>query len=209
MTDLPTPPEAGDSSLDAYIREHRAAYTEDALRAAAISAGHSPEAVEAALGATRGGAAPRGPGVAIRRVFIAYLAVWLILDTLMLINPANNRSGVLGDMRGIGILFLSISLGVAFLASLAWIASRRGFVALVGIILVLWGLGSINAILPAALAIGGGSVLVILTMRGRQARSATSASSPTAELLMSMPLLILLVVGGICVASGLPVPRPV
>ena len=208
-TGSPAPPSEG-SDLEGYFRANRGTITESALRRAAIEAGHRADVVEAALSATRDGPLPGDPGVATRRVLIAYLAVWLILDVLMFVNPANQRSGeFLGDTRGIGILILSISLGAGFLASLAWIASRRAFLLLVGTILVLGGIASINAIVPAALAIGGGAVVILLVMRGRPATPTTSARAPSVELLMSMPLLILLVVGGICVATGLPIPRAV
>jgi hypothetical protein len=132
-------PSAGGSDLEGYLRANRATVTEDALRRAALSAGHSPEAVDAALTATRDVAAPASGGSVVRRIFLSYLAVYLILDVLMLVNPANKQSGFLGDASGIGIVILSVALGGGFLASLIWIASRQAFWLLVGVGIALAG----------------------------------------------------------------------
>lgn len=200
----------GDSSLEAYIRANRGRYTEDALRSQALAAGHSPEAVDAALAATRDLQQPVDVGRVVRRVFLIYLAVYLILDALIFINPANQGSGFLGDLRGIGILILSVALGAGFVASLVWIASRRGFVFVIGCGLVLYGLSILTGYQPTlfvALIVSGiGMALAFAALRYRRQSAAPSAVS--VELLMSIPLLILLAVGGACVVSGLPIPRP-
>jgi hypothetical protein len=203
------------ADLETYIRVNRAAFTEDVLRRQALAAGHAPEAVEAALAATRPARGFADRGRVARNLFAVYLAVYLILDVLMLINPANNRgSGFLGDIRGIGIVFLSMALGAAFVASLIWVASRRLFIGLVGIGIAVTSLTTVVSALGAGATVG-----VVLAIAGigvgaavafaaaRVARSGAPAS-PSVELLMVMPILLLLAVGGSCVLSGLPIPRP-
>ena len=201
----------GDRSLEDYIRANRATVTEDALRTAAIAAGHAPEAVDAALVATRDVRPPADLGGVVRRVFFIYLAVYLVLDALMLINPANRGSGFLGDTRGIGIVILSMALGAGFVGSLVWIRSRRAFFLIIGCGLIVYGLSILTGYQPTlvvALAVVGlGAALAIAALRYRP--SPVGPSAPSIELLMSMPLLILLAVGGTCLASGLPLGRGV
>jgi hypothetical protein len=205
-----------ESDLEAYIRSNRAGYTEDALRRAAIAAGHPPDAVEAALAATRSAGGDVDRGRIARNIFLAYLATYLILDVLMLINPANNRgSGFLGDVRGIGVVVLSMGLGAAFVASLVWVASRRVFVGLIGIGIALSSLASFASSLGGGssgfgvvLAIAGVGVGAAMTFAAARFGRTAAPASPTKELLLVVPILLLLAIGGTCVVSGLPIPRP-
>ena len=201
-----------ESELEGYFRANRATVTEAALRHAAIEAGHDPAVVDATIAATRE-RPPGDRGVATRRVFIAYLAVWLVLDALMLINPANTSSGFI-DARGAGILILSVALGAAFLVSLVWIGNRRLFGLLLGLGFIGYGAFAIlpaiqygaSTLFPGLVAAVVGVVILAVTVRSPRT---SSPSTTSMELLMVVPLLILLVIGGICVASGLPIPRPV
>ena len=217
--------EDGPTSLEIYIRENRGRFTEDVLRNGALAAGHPLEAVNAALASTRGDPSVVDRGPIARKVFIWYLAVYLILDALMLINPANNRGeGFLGDVRGIGIVILSMSLGAAFVASLIWIASRRLFVALIGAGIAISGVQTLMSLIAAMgyrdpdysvpptafllpiVLVGVGVGVVVAAFRvGRTGAPA----SPSTQLLMIVPVLLLLAIGGTCVVSGLPIPRPV
>lgn len=200
-------PAGSETDLEAYMRANRAALTEEALRRAALAAGHTPEAVAAALTATRDQSVPPATGAVVRRVFVIYLAVYVILDVLMLVNPANQGSGFLGDARALGIVILSVALGAGFIASLVWIANRRAFWFMIGLLLAVSGLTSMaNNGVAGIVSLVAGGVLIGLTVL--LARRGGSTSTPSRELLLSMPLLILLVVGGACVASGLPIPRP-
>lgn len=206
------PRQAIDPALLAYIRANRATITEGALRQAAIEAGHAPGAVEAALQATREIAPPVDRGRAVRNLFLAYLAVYLILSALMLVNPANNTSGFLGNMSGIGIIILSMALGAAFVGSLIWVASRRLFVGLLGVIVVLYAVSAMltsyqGGAVVLGLVVGAIGVGLILAAAGVGRRPGVAAA-PSMALLMTLPLLALVVIGGICVASGLPIPRP-
>jgi len=202
------PVPAADGALEAYIRENRASYTEPALRAAAIAAGHRPADVDAALTATRGPAAVVDRGRAVRNVFLAYLGVYLVLDVLMLINPANQGEGFLGDVRGLGIVILSVALGAGFVASLVWIASPRAFWFLLGCGIVVYGVSLMTGYQPALVLTLGVSAIGIAILAGAPVYKGQPGRAPSVELVMSIPLLILLAVGGVCVASGLPIPRP-
>jgi hypothetical protein len=212
-------PPAGAPELETYIRENRAAFTEAALRRQALAAGHPPEAIEAALTATRDASRPVDRGRVVRNLFLAYLAVYLVLDVLMLVNPANVTSGLLGDARAIGIIFLSVALGGAFVASLVWVASRRLFIGLVGGGIAISSLSSLAANLRGDLPLVANVVGVAITLliAGAGVALAVAAArvgrtpapaAPSSELLIVVPILLLLAVGGTCVASGLPIPRP-
>jgi hypothetical protein len=203
------------SDLETYIRLNRRGVTEDVLRRQALAAGHSREAVEAALAATRSAGDPVDRGRVTRNLFVMYLAVYLILDGLILINPANNRgSGFLGDVRGIGILVLSMALGAAFVASLIWVTSRRRFIGLVGIGIAVMSLTTVASALGAdapgaiLIPIAGVGVGAALAFAAARVGRSGPPPSPSAELLMVVPILLLLAVGGSCVLSGLPIPRP-
>jgi hypothetical protein len=212
-------PPAGAPELETYIRENRAAFTEAALRRQALAAGHPPEAIEAALTATRDASRPVDRGRVVRNLFLAYLAVYLVLDVLMLVNPANVTSGLLGDARAIGIIFLSVALGGAFVASLVWVASRRLFIGLVGGGIAISSLSSLatnlRGDLPLAANVVGVAITLLIAGAGvalavaaaRVGRTPAPAA-PSSELLIVVPILLLLAVGGTCVASGLPIPRP-
>jgi len=197
-------PDASAGSLDAYMAKNRARFTEDALRRAALDAGNPHEAVDAAIARTRPLERAGGRARVSRNLFLAYLAVYLVLDALMLINPNNGRDSFV-DARVVGIVFLSISLGLSYIASLVWIASRRLFWGILGLLVAASGavtLNSSSASLPLGLVllVAGGSLMAaveILRRRGSPAPASTGV-------LLSMPLLLLLAVGGACVASGLP-----
>jgi hypothetical protein len=212
-TEPPPVPDATTPLVD-YVRANRDAFTEDALRQAALAAGNSPADVEAAIAATRAGVPrPADRGRAARIVVTWYVGVFAVLAVLMLVNPANHSSGSIGDISGIGTLILLLSLGAALIASLVWIASRRAFVALVGVGVILTGLslisggGTTSGLLPALAWIVVG--VVILAVAARVGLRPGVPASPSMELLLLIPMLMLLAVGGVCVASGLPIPRTV
>jgi hypothetical protein len=206
------PPPADTTPLLDYFRANRDAYTEDALRHAALVAGNAPADVEAAIVATRPSpAAPVDRGIAVRNVFLWYLGVFSVLTVLMLINPSNaNSGGFFGDVRPLGVTILAGSLGLAFIASLVWIASRRVFIALVGVYVVFTGVTMVNSsaalnMLSGAVFLGIGFVIIVAAWKVG-ARPGVPAA-PSTSLLMLVPMLMLLAVGGMCVASGLPLPR--
>jgi hypothetical protein len=201
-------PPAGTTELEAYIRANRTTFTEEALRREALAAGYPAADVDATLVATREVGVPASGGRAAGRIFVAYLVTYLILVLGMLVNPAISNGSSFIDVRGLGIVILSMALGVGFVGSLIWIASRRGFFLVLGVVLAIYGVTSFrnDAFSGVVFAIGGG-LLALVALRLR--RGARAPSSPSMEVLMSMPLLILVAVGGTCLVSGLPIPRPV
>jgi hypothetical protein len=201
-------PPAGATELEAYIRANRATFTEQALRREALAAGHPAADVDAALVATREAVPPVSGARAARNIFIAYLVTYLVLVLGMLVNPAISSGSSFIDVRGLGIVILSMALGAGFVGSLIWVASRRGFFLVLGIVLAIYGVATLgnDPLTGAACAVGGGLLLVLaLGLR----RGTRAPSSPSMEVLMSIPLLILVAVGGTCLVSGLPIPRPV
>jgi hypothetical protein len=208
----PVPPPPGPTTplLD-YVRANRDAYTEDSLRRAALAAGNAPADVDAAIAAARRGepqAADRGR--AARTIFLWYLGVFVVLTVLMAVNQANAPAGR-GEAQEAGIRVLAISMGAAFVASLVWIASRRAFVAVIGALVAIAGLGSLvssfsSSSMPSGLVQVAVGIAIILAAARLRARPGVPAR-PSMELLMVLPMLTLLAVGGICVASGLPIPQ--
>jgi hypothetical protein len=105
-----------------------------------------------------------------------------------------------------GIQILAWSLGVTLVASLIWVASRRFFGVLALALVVAYGLGARSASgwlslvgLVTVLVIGG---VVLL----RQPRRVVIGGEASLALLLAVPILMLVVVAGICVVSGLPIP---
>jgi hypothetical protein len=86
-----------------------------------------------------------------------------------------------------------------------WVSSRRLGLVIVGGIAALWGLGSLSfGGIGALLLFGAGLVAVVgaILFSNRVGRD-VSTSMPV---LLSIPLLILLAIGGACVATGFPIP---
>lgn len=205
-------PDAAPSALEDYLRTMRGSYTEEALRRSALAAGHQPADVDAALAATRQSPVTADRGRVARNIVLAYLAAFAVLAVLIILNPANQgRDDFLGDVRWLGVIVLAIGLGAGLFGSFVWLTSRRFFWALAGAGAVLYGLSMVRdastdgLVLGVAAILGGGAIVVAAAVLNR--RPGVPAS-PSVSLLMSVPLLILLVVGGICVASGLPIARP-
>lgn len=204
-----TPGEGAQNSaanLKAYVDANSGRFTDETITAELTRAGYAAEDVRAALAeaAARGLVAPP-TGRAVRRILAAYVITFAILSIGMLANSGKSLGMYMPDTSG-GIAILAGSLGVAFVASLIWVASRRGFAILMALFLGISGVNSLGSgfagLVLIAIAIGIG-VLALRT-------SAAPADRPTATLsvLLVIPVLLLLVVGGICVASGLPIPRP-
>jgi hypothetical protein len=212
MSDQGNAPGAGEpaspTDLESYVRANRATFTEEALRREALAAGYTAADVDATLVATRELVSPASGAQAARRIFVAYLVTYLILVLGMLVNPAIGSGGSFIDVRALGIVFLSMALGVGFVGSLIWIASRRGFFLVLGVVLALYGITTIGSdmIVGGVFALAG-VALAVAAFRFR--RGSPGPSSASMEVLMSIPLLILVAVGGTCLVSGLPIPRPV
>jgi len=202
MTMASGPDRPSEGTVEAYVRQHVGHFTDDAIYATLVAAGHPPDAVRAALAAV-----PRSAPVtprAVRAVFGAYVGVFVLLSLGMLLN--SRPAGYLMPSGPGGIGLLGVSLAVAFGLSLLWIASRRAFVILAAILIGLSFLSSLSGgtpILQVVLVAAAVGVVLFLARRGSAAGPRVPA---TMGLLLVMPILMLLGVAGICVASGLPIP---
>jgi hypothetical protein len=198
MTGQPRPP---DGSLEAYVRDNRGAYTDEALYDALVRAGHPPEAARAALAAASGGDARPVAPRAVATILGLYVGTFALLSVGMLLN-GRPRGYLMPDANS-GILILAMSLAIAFGASLIWVASRRAFW-----IIVLLGIGlsfvtpGFRGLGPFLIAIPIGVLIWFVTRpKGFSLRAGTSLA-----VLLAVPVVLLLGVAGICLVSGLPLP---
>jgi predicted small integral membrane protein len=142
-----------------YLETNRGQFTEEALVEAARAQGYPEDVVEEARLRARANEASAPIRKRARRwVQAAYLATFAVLTTGMLVSEYAQRS----SSSYIGTAVLTVTLGLALVASLAWL--RRG--------------GKVGD--------GPGGIVVLL----------------------SVPIVLLVTVAGLCVASGLPIPRP-
>ena len=210
-----TPGEGSQNSsanLKAYVDANAGRFTDETITAELTRAGYALDEIRTALttAAARGIAGPP-TGRAVRTILAAYLATFAILSLGMLANSGISRDHLLPDANG-GIAILAGSLAVAFVVSLIWVASRRGFVLLVALFLGAGGVSAVGSVgaggsggLAGVVLLGIAIGIGVLVLRAKPAP--TGRSTVTFGLLLAIPVLLLLVVGGICVASGLPIPR--
>jgi hypothetical protein len=202
--------------LTEYFTANRGRFTDEALVDAARRGGYPDDQIQTVLAERRAAeVAPPVRSRAIRRIVIAYVVVYALLDLGMLANAGKTAGYLMPSAIG-GIGILTASLGVALVASLVWMASRRAFGVLlfVGLTLVTIGgpltylsnpqYASPTSFIPPAIGILG----VVWLVWSRRSDPAVPAGPPSMELLLVVPLLLLLGVGGLCLASGLPIPRP-
>lgn len=200
------------ANLKAYVDANAGRFTDETITAELTRAGYAAEDVRTALadGASRGLEAPP-TGRAVRTILAAYVATFAILSLGMLTNSGRSFGQYMPDST-VGIAILGGGLGVALVASLIWVASRRGFAIVIALFIGVFGVsavgsvgavgsGSLAGVVLLAIAIGIG----VLVLRAKPAPN--GRSTVTFGLLLAIPVLLLLVVGGICVASGLPIPR--
>jgi hypothetical protein len=193
------------AELDAYVAANAGRYTDDVLYSTLVAAGHRPEDVRSALASASSDLRPKSAAPqAVRRILVAYVAVFALLSTGMLLN--GRPAGYLMPTPDAGIQILAWSLGVTLVASLVWVASRRFFGVLVLALVVAYALGAasqsgwLSLIGLVTVSVVGGVVLL------RQPRRVGIGGEASLALLLAIPVLMLLAVAGICVASGLPIP---
>jgi len=199
-------PDSGTTAdLDGYVAANAGRFTDEALYSTLVAAGHSPEAVRSALASASSQLRPRSAAPqAVRRILVAYVAVFALLAAGMLLN--GRPAGYIMPTHEAGIQILAWSLGVTLVASLIWVASRRLFSLSVAALFVAWALGASTSSGLVALV---GLVIVLLVggvVLVRQPRQPAIGGEATLALLLAIPMLMLFVVGGICLASGLPIP---
>ena len=194
------------ANLQAYVDANAGRFTDAAITAELTRAGYAPDAIRAALAdaAQRGISTPQTRR-AVRTILAAYGITFAVLSLGMLVNMGKPFGNYMPDSAG-GIVILAASLGVALAASLFWVASRRGFAMVIALGIGVTGFatlisGNISGALALTLAI------VIGVLIARTSTPPSERTNASLSLLLVVPVIFLLVVGGICVASGLPIPR--
>lgn len=206
----PPPPAAaaaapGESPLEAYVRENHLRFSEPAMRSAALAAGNSPAAVEAALARYRRPDPNRGAGTrAARMLLVAYVAAFVVLGIGMLTNSVTQGGDIIGGIW-LALIVWAIVLGVGYGVSMIWIASRRTGLIVIGIVIAFFGLSFLGAgglAGPISLIVGIGMVVGALAFGGGFGREV----GPSIPVLLSVPLLLLVALAGTCIATGIPIP---
>ena len=190
------------SVVEAYVREHAGRFTDDAIYATLVGAGHPPDEVRAALAAVQQ-PAPTAPR-AIRAILGAYFVVFLLLSIGMLLN--SRPAGYLMPAGAGGIAILGIGLAAAFGLSLIWIASRRAFIVLAAVVVGLGFLSSFSGSVSNLQLVLVAAVIGVVLFAASRGAAAGSRGQTSMAVLLVVPILLLLGVAGLCVASGLPIP---
>lgn len=193
------------ADLGAYVAANAGKFTDEVLYSTLVAAGHAPEEVRSALASASAHLRPQSASPkAVRRILLSYLAVFALLSAGMLLN--GRPAGYLMPTHEAGIQILAWSLGVTLVASLIWVASRRLFSLCAAALFVAWALGASTSSGLVALV----GLVIVLVVGGvvlvRQPRQPAIGGEATLALLLAIPMLMLFVVGGICLASGLPIP---
>jgi hypothetical protein len=198
-----TPPStAVTGALEQYFRENLGSTTETVLKEAARAAGHAQAAIDAAWNAANL-QAPSVGGRATQAILAAYGATFALLSLGMLLNSSSSRGEFMPDGPA-GILILAISLGVTFVASMLWIASRRAFWSIVALVAILAGFPSLGYSPVQGIAVVAGAVGILWVVWRRDWRDLGTRAD--IGVLLVVPILLLIGVAGICLASGLPFP---
>ena len=136
--------------IEAYLREHGATYTSDALRKALIAAGHDPADVDAALHeweSTRAGdATPAGAGTKDERTFrngALGVHVGVLVGTFLTVIIFNGTDALGIAVIGAVVLtiFLAIGLAISYLIGRALLPRTGAMVALVVPVIAAFALG--------------------------------------------------------------------
>jgi hypothetical protein len=198
-------PLPGESPIDAYVRENHLRYSEPAIRQALLAAGNQPAAIDAALARYRGDPGSIGAGRRSARILLViYLGVFALLSVGMFANAARFAGNSYGSI-GLAIAVWAVVVAAGYGLSMIWVASRRAGLIIGGLVVALVGLsmmGGSGIAGPAMLVVGVAMVVAAIAF-GERIDRGLSTSAPV---LLSVPLLILLALGGACVATGLPVP---
>ena len=192
--------------LNAYVEANSGKFTDAAITAELTRAGYPAEEIRAALEETARSAPPSQTGRAVLTILVAYAVTFAILSLGMLANAGSGSPQEFRPDAGGGILILGGSLGVALLLSLLWVGSRRASALLFAALLGVYGVSSLGSggivgIVLIAIAIA----LVVLVLRRSPAPS--RRATQTLGVLLSIPVILLVIVAGLCIATGLPIPH--
>ena len=192
--------------LKAYVDANAGRFTDEAITAELTRAGYAAEDIRAALAEGRRPAVAPPTRRAVVTILAAYGVTFALLSLGMLVNTYRVQYGP--DAIG-GIMVLAGSLGFALLLSFAWVGSRRvaGLIlaAFLGFVGVGWlsttGGGDLIGFVILGIAIG----LAVLAFR--RGPAPTTRSTATFGVLLSVPVILLVIVAGLCIATGMPIPR--
>jgi len=205
MPDAPAPDASG--TLKAYVAANAGTFTDEAITAALLRAGYPADDIRVALAESSKHLRPnRAAPKAVRAILIAYVATFLVLSAGMLLNSGRLSGEFMPSGMG-GIAILAVSLVVVFGLSMIWVASRRAFLILILVLLVGPGISSVGGggasttLGLAILVVALGGIAFLALRRGTPGGGQTAIA-----VLLAVPILLLLVVAGICVGSGLPFP---
>ena len=191
--------------LKAYVDANYGRFTDEAITGELLRAGYAPDDIRVAIQeAARSSVAPptrRAIGV----ILTAYAVTFAILSLGMLANTYRGGGCCAPDAAG-GIIILAGSLGFALLISLMWVGSRRLAGVLFAILLGFYGMALLTggSTLAGLVVIGIAVGLIALVLRRNPAPRRRSAA--TLGALLSVPVILLVIVAGLCVATGLPIP---
>ena len=201
-TEAPLP---GESPIDAYVRQNHLRYSEAAMRQALLAAGNPPDAVDRALARYRGDSGSVGAGRRTAKLLLViYLAAFALLSVAMIAN-VDAQSGQFYGSALLAVIVWAIVVAGGYGLSMIWVASRRIGLLLAGLVVGFIGLSLLGGggIAGVALIVAGLAMVSAVVAFGERIDTGLSTSAPV---LLSVPLLILLALGGACVATGLPIP---
>jgi hypothetical protein len=196
-----SPPAPSAEQLAAYVAANYGRFTDAAITSELTKAGYAVEDIRAALAQAARTAPPSQTGRAIATILAAYALTFALLSLGMLANSSISQGSYANS--AIGIMILGVSLGVALLLSLAWVGSRRIAALILAVLIVLYGVGTLQAGLGGIIVIGLGVGLAVLVLR--QGPS-TRRSTATLGTLLAVPVILLVIITGLCVATGMPIP---
>lgn len=194
------------ANLAVYVNANAGTFTDEALTGELIRAGYAAADIRSALAAARARNRSRPSSRAVRAILAAYGGTFVLLSAGMLVNHGT-AGGAFVPTGPAGIAILAVSLLVALGLSAVWLASRRAFAIIALVVIALYALNGFSAggagiTVSAVIEIAClGGVVLLLRRRSVGPRGQTALG-----VLLAIPVLLLLVVAGICVASGLPIP---
>ena len=191
-------------NLAAYVAANYGRFTDAAITAELTKAGYADQDIRGALAEAARTTPPSQTGRARWTILALYGVTFALLSLGMLANSSigefNNYANA-----AVGILLLGITLGVALMLSLAWVGSRRGAALLLAFFIILYGFGTFQVAATGIIVIAVGVALAVFVLR--RGPSTSRRSTATLGALLSVPMILLVIIAGLCVVTGMPIPR--
>jgi hypothetical protein len=202
----PTTPVTTLEPLRAYIDANASKYTDEALSAELLKAGYAQDDIQAALLDSRArGVAVPPRARAIATITIAYGVTFALLAMGMLANAGSLGNGCCAPSAFGGIVLLAGSLGIALILSMLWVGSGRASVLVLAALIGIPGIVQIgNGVIAWSLIV---AAIVLALLVARHKPGPPKRSTATLASLVAIPVILLVIISGICLASGLPIPH--